>query len=318
MPADYESLTTGAGYVTLDAQTLAEVSGTDRAAFLHNLCTNDIRKLTPGAGCEAFFTNVQGKILAFVNVYCGEESLIIESVPGQADTLLPHLDRYLIREDVQLHDRTNEWAAMIVAGDQVAESLASILDKELPTTAWQHITVGVAEQTVSIARWPAPNAPMWLLRCERGAEEMVQHALRQCGVATCGQDARDVLRVEGGQPLYGRDITDANLPQEVDRDATAISFIKGCYLGQETVARIDALGHVNKILRGVRVEGDVIPAAGTALTVNDKEVGRVTSAVFSPKLGAPLALAFVRRGHEAVGTRLNCGDTDAVVIELPA
>src|SRR5438046_8506879 len=105
------------------------------------------------------------------------------------------------------------------------------------------------------------------------------------------------MRIEAGYPLYGRDITDKNLPQEIDRDRLAISFTKGCYLGQETVARIDALGHVNRLLRGIKFLTSAIPERGTELQSGGKVVGHVTSSCWSPGIGAPLALGFLRRGH---------------------
>jgi folate-binding protein YgfZ len=127
-----------------------------------------------------------------------------------------------------------------------------------------------------------------------------------------------MARIEAGVPLFGRDITADNLPQEIGRDQVAISFTKGCYLGQETVARIDALGHVNRQLVGVRFEGNEVPAVGTKLTAEGKEVGQVTSAAWSPKLAAPLAIALVRRGHAKAGTRLTSASGDAVIVVLPA
>src|SRR5205814_560451 len=117
-------------------------------------------------------------------------------------------------------------------------------------------------------------------------------------------EALEMVRIEAGTPFFGQDITDKNLPQELGRDALAISFTKGCYLGQETVARIDALGHVNQTLRGLRFAGLEIPQAGADLSTPDKPdkaVAHVTSAAFSPRLAAPLALGYVRRGYEAPG-----------------
>jgi folate-binding protein YgfZ len=132
----------------------------------------------------------------------------------------------------------------------------------------------------------------------------LKERLLEAGAVNCDAAAFDAVRIEAGWPLFGRDITPENLPQEVDRDAYAISFKKGCYLGQETVARIDAMGHVNRKLRRLKFAGDAAPAPGTALLAGDKHVGEVTSAAISPNFGAPLALGYVRRGHNEPGTRL--------------
>ncbi len=113
----------------------------------------------------------------------------------------------------------------------------------------------------------------------------------------------DALRIEAGTPEFGRDVNIDNLPQEIGRDARAINFVKGCYLGQETVARIDALGHVNKILRGLRIEGDSAPVSGSRLEADGKTVGTITSAAYSPGWRQPIALAIVRMTNAAAGTR---------------
>ncbi len=121
----------------------------------------------------------------------------------------------------------------------------------------------------------------------------------------CGIDVFETARIEACTPLYGRDITAENLPQEIDRDRLAISFTKGCYLGQETVARIDALGHVNRLLRLVKFSGETVPPAGTELQAadSDKPIGHVTSSRWSPKLNAPIAIALIRRGHHEIGSQ---------------
>jgi folate-binding protein YgfZ len=137
------------------------------------------------------------------------------------------------------------------------------------------------------------------------------------GFVLASSQAFESARIEAGMPRYGVDFNEENLPQEVGRDSEAISFTKGCYLGQETVARIDALGHVNQRLAGVRFFGSEVPAADTELTREGRIVGSVTSAAFSPKLGAPIALAMVRREANSPGTRLNSPAGECEVVALP-
>jgi folate-binding protein YgfZ len=132
-----------------------------------------------------------------------------------------------------------------------------------------------------------------------------------------GPQAFETARIESGMPRYGVDFNEENLPQEVGRDREAISFTKGCYLGQETVARIDALGHVNQRLAGVRFFGSGVPSGGTELAREGRIVGSVTSAAFSPKLDAPLALAMVRREANSPGTRLSSAAGECEVVALP-
>jgi folate-binding protein YgfZ len=137
------------------------------------------------------------------------------------------------------------------------------------------------------------------------------------GFVVVGNDAFTGARVEAGVPLFGIDFDEQNFPQEVGRDREAISFTKGCYLGQETVARIDALGHVNQRLVGVRFSGTILPDVGTELLHSGKKVGQITSVAYSPRLNAPLALAMVRRETNSPGTRLESGLRPCEVVSLP-
>lgn len=313
---DYRTLTQDAGLVDFSDRTQIELTGDDRATFLHNMCTNEIRKLAPGAGCEAFLTNAQGKILAHVLVFCGPESLVLETVPGEQQKLLTHLDRYLIREKVELHGRSEEWAELLLAGERCADVLHR-LGCELPATSMAHVAGRLGGQDVDVRRVAMLPSPAALIRCSRDGFEAVQQAALAAGARSCGQAAFEAARIEAGFPWYGQDIDEDNLPQEVARDAVAISFVKGCYIGQETVARIDALGHVNKTLVGLRMEGPDVPAQGEELTVDGKPLGRITSAAHSPRYSQPIALAYVRRGHTQPGATLLCGPQAATVVALP-
>jgi folate-binding protein YgfZ len=158
----------------------------------------------------------------------------------------------------------------------------------------------------------------FLLSCPADQAADLQQALLAAAATPCSSEALEMARIEAGFPWYGPDISEENLAPEVGRDKQAISYIKGCYLGQETIARIDALGHVNRLLMGVVFESADAPPAGTQLTANDKVVGQVTSATFSPKLQAPLALAYIRRGYLDPGTRLFSTVGPATVLGLPA
>jgi folate-binding protein YgfZ len=157
----------------------------------------------------------------------------------------------------------------------------------------------------------------FLIGCRRGDLQWICDHFRDAGASHCHHPAFEAARIEAGFPCFLRDISDKNLPQEVGRDQRAISFAKGCYLGQETVARIDALGHVNKLLCGLRFFQPAIPPRGMELLVGEKRVGEVTSATFSPRLGGPLAFAYLRRGHEKPGSRAASPLGPADVIALP-
>jgi folate-binding protein YgfZ len=313
---EYEALTTGVGLVELGHRTQIEVSGADRASFLHNLTTNEVRKLSAGAGCETFFTTVQGKTLAHGFVFALPNSHIINTVAGQSDVLLAHLDHYLVSERVTFTDRSAEWAEVWLGGPQSATLLERV-------AALPPLQTRLAHAAATIA-----GHPVWLRKAEITGEgysiatqaESVPEicaTLREAGAVACGEPAFNAARIEQGFPWFGVDITEKNLPQEVARDALAISFVKGCYLGQETVARIDALGHVNKTLVGVQFEQARPRADGVTLSLGEEVVGQVTSAGYLPRIGRSIALAYVRRGSNQPGMHLQSAVGAAEVVNLP-
>ncbi|MEX2185825.1 MAG: glycine cleavage T C-terminal barrel domain-containing protein [Pirellulales bacterium] len=320
--ADYACLAEGAAVAVLAVRTQISVRGADRSTFLHGMCTNDVKNLAAGQGREAFFTNVQGKTIGHAFLFAGDDAIALDATAGQAETLMPGLERYIIREDVQLVDRSGELGELLVAGPDAARLLATLTGGEVPRERLDQVAITIGGIPISLRRVDFVGGECFFVACDAGQAADVRAAIASGGAKPIGAEAVEAARIEQGTPLFGRDITPANLPQEVARDAAAISFNKGCYLGQETVARIDALGHVNRYLVGVRFDGDRPAEAGAKLTADDKIVGEVTSATFSPRLGAPLALAYVRRGHHEPGTKLQCdvvaaGIVAAEVVSLP-
>ncbi|MGE0607118.1 MAG: folate-binding protein YgfZ [Pirellulales bacterium] len=299
--AEYAALANTTGLVALPDRTQVELTGRDRASFLHSFCTNDIRSLAPGQGREAFICNVQGKLAGHGLVFCREESLVLESTPGQAEKLIQHLDRYLIREQVELHDRSHDWQELLLAGPQAESLLAALNIAPLPGERLSHGKAFIGGCQVQVRRVDFVRPPALLLSMESSRAAAVWRTLLDAGARPCGWQAWEAARIEAGWPWYGQDMNDENLPQELARDTQAISFVKGCYLGQETVARIDALGHVNKLLCRLRFATATPPAAGTVLFNGEKEVGRITSAAFSPGTQASVALGYLRRGSHQPG-----------------
>ena len=314
----YEALTAGTGLVDFRGRTLIEMSGADAASFLQSFCTQDVKRLAVGEGCEAFITSVQGKVLGHVMVRREAERIVLDTVPGEGDKLMAHLDRYIFRADVKLADRSSEWGELLLGGRKCSELLQKILDQELPVHDLSCVAATVAGRPVMVQRADRLLAESaFLVRATMDDWATVEQQLFDTGAMPCSLATFDTVRIEAGWPLYGRDINEQHLPQEVDRDAQAISFRKGCYLGQETVARIDALGHVNRKLRGLKFTGNSEPPIGLPLMDAEKQVGEVTSATWSPKFGAPLALGYVRRGHNEPGTRLTSSLGDVEVVQLP-
>lgn len=302
--AEYRAVREGVGLADMTHLGALEVTGRDRAAFLNAMLSNDIKRLAPGEGCRAALLDVHGKIQVIVTVLALEERLLVLTPPGRAASTFEALDRYLFSEKAFFKDVSEEVAALLLAGPGTAEMVRSLTGATLPETAWGSVPVAVDGAAVRLARGAsdlgAPDA--WLI-AGPGEVERVWRAATAGGARPVGLTALEPLRIEGGTPRLGTDIDDGVLLPEIPF-ADLVSYTKGCYLGQEVVVRIRDRGHVNRHLRGLRVEGTGVPEAGAPVLAGEAEVGRVTSAAWSPGFGQPVALAFVRRPHAEPGTAL--------------
>lgn len=315
--SQYSALTGSVGFAELTGRTILVVTGADSAQILQSFTTNDVKKLIPGAGCEAFVTSPQGKTLAHVLIFCEGDQYSVDAAPDLAATIISHFDRYVITEDVQLTDRTAEFRDILVAGPQAEFTLEKLTGAEPPKALLGHTSAQIAGRVAILRRVDYAGPVCYFIQTASADVAAVIDALIAAGANRCEASAVESARLEAGFPLFGADITAENLPQEVSRDAHAISFTKGCYLGQETVARIDAIGHVNRLLVGLRFDSTEVPAKGTAILAGDQQIGHVTSAAWSPRLAATLALAYLRRNHAKPGTSLSSSVGPASVIALP-
>jgi folate-binding protein YgfZ len=307
--AEYRQAIEHAALFDLSHEGKVEVMGKDAAGFLHNLCTNDVRNLPIGAACEAFLTTGQAKVVAYVLISHGVtgdgDGYWLDTAPGTAGRVVPHLDRYIISEQVELADRTSDFAVFHLAGPEAAAVLGRALRQSPPALAALHhqpVTFGTAAGW--ICRHDRLGLPGFDIWCTSAQAAAVWQALCQAGARPAGLRVYHILRVEAGTPVYGIDIDDTNLPQEVGRTEQAVSFTKGCYIGQETVARIRTYGHVNRSLVGLKLAGGNPAPSGAKLFRAGQEVGHVTSSGFSPGLESVIALAYVRRGSQEPGTAL--------------
>ena len=302
--ASYRALTTGCGVADLSNRSRVELTGADRIQFLHSFCTADIKRLVAGDGCEAFLTNHQGRTVGHVLVRVQANALLLDSAPGQAAAIIQHLNRFVISDRVEFRDLTAETAELLVAGDDAERVLNKVCGAALPGSFGQFALCSLAGKSVCVQRVDYAGSKSFVLTASAADLSAVMQTLESAGAVQCDPAAANAARLEGGVPLFGIDITDDNLPQEIGRDKQAISFTKGCYLGQETVARIDAMGHVNRLLVRVRFEAAEVPAPGLELAAGGKAVGKVTSATWSPRLASPLAFAMLRRTQATPGTKL--------------
>ncbi|HTU17560.1 MAG TPA: aminomethyltransferase family protein [Gemmataceae bacterium] len=324
--AEYDAARSAAVLVDDSPRGKIEVQGTDAARFLHNLTTNDILGLPPGGGCEAFLTTTKAKVIAYLLIYCHAEPVesagfSLDVAPGAADRIIQHLDRYLISEQVELSNHTTAFAQMHLAGPRSTDLLEQGFGANTPPKEpLQHIAFHFeGDSDIWVRRHDALGVPGYDIVCPAAQTARIWKRLIQAGARPAGREACEILRIEAGLPREGADIDENTFAPEVGRIAETICYTKGCYLGQESIVMARDRGQVNRTLVGVKLAA---PAPhDSRLFVGDKEVGRVTSSVFSPRLGTAIGLAYVRRGHQQPGTKLEVESegsrSPAEVVKLP-
>jgi len=292
-----------------ETRTHIELTGTDRAKFLHNFCTNDILKLSPGQGCEAFICNVKGRVIGHVTVFVGETSLWLESVPGAAAALTAHLDRYLIREDVTINDRSADVAEILLLGEGSSVLLSAVFGAAPFTELALHQSQlrTMDGNNVRVARIDRLGDQTWLLIVPKSEAAALVQQIETAGAVRLNEAQVESLRIAAGFPHYGRDLTDEHLAQEVGRTAQCISFTKGCYLGQEPIARLDALGHTNRELRRLTTTAIAPLIAGMTLRdeANTQDIGVITSAASAPDGHGSAALGYLKSRWLTAGTKVS-------------
>jgi tRNA-modifying protein YgfZ len=325
--AEYARTRAAASVFDVSHRGKVELSGPDAPSFVHNVCTNDVVNLPLGGGCEAFFTTAKAKVVAHALIYHvrvagGRDALWLDVAPGQAARVIQHLDHFLISEQVEMADHTADFAELHLAGPDAKAVLERALGDAVPDLGpLQHMERTFGESaTCHVRRHDPLGLPGYDLVCLKNRAADIWRRLTTAGAVPAGLDAYDVLRIEAGTPTFGADIDENRFVVEVGR-TDAICYTKGCYLGQEPIVMArDRAGHVNRSFRGLRLR-DAQSAAGDKLFAADgKEVGVVTSAAVSPRLG-PVALGYLRRGADQPGTTVEVGAAAsgraAVVTELP-
>jgi hypothetical protein len=303
--SEYAAATTGVAVFDVSDRLQIELTGKDARSFLHNFCTNDIKRLAAGDGCEAFVTNAKGRILAHVFIFATEQSVWIETSPRDEQALIAHFDRYLFHEDVRLRARTADYGELLLSGPASPKVLAGICPGVDSLAVLQHALGDLAGQAAVVRRTDLIGQPGYLLSVSRARLVDVWAALLGSGVTACGAEVFQACRIAAGFPLHGLDLTEENLAQEAARTQQAISFHKGCYLGQEPIARIDALGHVNRELCRVRIASETVPEPGTPVeSVEAQAIGSITSAARVPGEKRSVALACLRASHARPATPL--------------
>jgi folate-binding protein YgfZ len=326
--AEYEAVRGGgAGVFDLSSRGRVEVSGGEAVQFLNGMLTNDVAKLEDGAWMHAAFPNPQGRLLASVRVLRRGDTFLFDTEAATYERVLKYLERYTLAGDFRVRDLTSETALLSVQGSRSAEVIAAALGEEVHGLARDRIThagEGRDELLPVIIRATHTAEDGFDIFVNAADAQKLWDALVEAGATPAGFDALEVLRVEAGLPRYGVDSSEANVVLEVVDESEAVSYTKGCYTGQEIIARIHWRGHVAKKLAGIIFARDTEPPADSTVRTcaEGREVGRITSTVFSPRLGRRVALAVIRYDSLAPGTELKVfsGEEElcaAHVAELP-
>lgn len=282
----------------LSARVKLRLTGSDRVRFLNGQVTNDVRKATANLSIAACVLSAKGKMDALIFIGAGEDALLVDVDPELKETLAARLDRYLIADDVMIEDVTEDFAFFHVTGE-TAPALPNDIQwrrgKRFGTAGWD-LFVEAAEH-------------------DRLRELLASHE------SICDADCGERLRIERGVPRWGRELTNQIIPVEANLEDDAIDYAKGCYIGQEVISRMKMSGQTNKRLCGlVSVDGSALsPAMRLFATEGDKEVGWITSATRSDRLGKEIALGFAKRGSNEVATRLRArtaGAAAAIEVEV--
>src|SRR6185295_18230905 len=290
----------GVGLIDLSSRGRLELIGADRLRFLHGLVSCDVKGLTAGSGTYGFFTSGQGKVLADFALLAFEDRLWLDLPPGLDSEIAAHLAKYLIADRVEVK-ALDGVVPLALVGPGLADLLPELAAQ--PEGEWGHgkaVIGGVGGMEVELSRHPrfgAPGAMAWV-----PSEQAVRcvEILGGRGARPVGFEALEVLRVEAGLPRFGVDFGPENFPQETGQEEAAVSYTKGCYLGQEVVARINYRGGVQRSMRGLRFAGE-IPKRGAALGFEGREAGTVGSTAKSPRFGA-IGLAVIHKRGAAPGT----------------
>ena len=327
---EHAALRDAAGVLDLSFRSRLCLLGADRQKFLNGQVTNNVKDLKVGQGCYAALINAKGRMQSDLNIHVLENEILLDFEPGYAAAVAQRLEKYVIAEDVQVVDVAPHYGLLSVQGPKASEVVkaldleASVLPTEPMTfvsrkdaTLGEVYLMNLPRTATSGFDWFVPTAALGTV-----ADKLITAAKRVGGRA-CGWQSLETARIEAGIPRFGADMDETNLPLEAGIETRAVSFTKGCYIGQEVIARIRTYGQVAKSLCGLRL-GDAIralPRKGDKLFWGGKEVGYVTGALASPTLKCNIAFAYVRREHNAVGAELTLraagGESPARIVELP-
>ncbi len=324
---EYGAIAKGPALVDRSYRGLLQISGVDRGSWLHNFTTNFVKTLGSNEGTYAFALNVQGRILFDLNVLIRSESIWIDLDRRFVTTALQHFDKYTITEDVTTRDRSDDFVRLAVVGPDAMELLSTLGAPHvgtLPALGATEIAWGDAAMTLVRHDFCGPLSGELFVPVPMAVKvwQKLTDPSLGFGAVPAGDDAVQMHRIEAGIPWPGREITDEYLPAETGQLERAVSFVKGCYLGQEVVERMRTRDVVARRLIGLQMDGEVIPPGGAdILGPGDKVIGSVTSACRSPLKRAVIGMGYVKTASSDEGTSLRVSwdgqSAEAAVVPLP-
>ena len=326
---EYTALHQTAGVLDLSFRSRICLTGADRARFLHGQVTNDVNRLSPGAGCYAAITTAKGKMEGDLNIYALADELLLDFEPGLTEKITARLEKFLVADDVQIVDVAALYGLLSVQGPKAGEVIAALgIFPALPAKPLQSVKISDAMlgeiYLVAIVRTAFSGFDLFVPTDSLAAvADKLIAAAKSIGGRACGWGALENSRIEAGIPRYGADMDESNIPLECGIESSAISYQKGCYIGQEVINRIHSIGHVNKELRSLRLASELsaLPIKGDKLFHGDKDAGYLTSAAKSPITDSISALGYVRREANAPGTELTLrsagGETKVAISASP-
>ncbi|MFO0937909.1 MAG: glycine cleavage T C-terminal barrel domain-containing protein [Gemmataceae bacterium] len=307
------AITAVAGFDRSTAGTISLI-GPDAVQFLHNLCSNDVKSLPVGGGCEAYLCDPRAKVQQQFWVSRVADGIWLETVPGRDPSLFQALDRYLISERIELTNSTNDSVQYHVAGPKAKSALEAVTGVSLDLPEFHH----VFHEGDRIRRRMVLGVDGYDIVCPKARATAWRPRLEQAGVVFGNEADFETLRIEAGSPEMGKDIDENRFVMEVAHAPRAVSYAKGCFPGQEPIVMArDRAGFINRAFLGVKVLSGGPIAFGTKLTRDGQDVGVITSSIDSPRLGAPVALGYIKRGHQEPGTKLDANGQSVEVLGMP-
>jgi folate-binding protein YgfZ len=318
----YAALREGAALVRVSRTGRILLTGADRRSYLQGLLTNDIEALTPGTGCYAAMLTAQGRMITDMRVLELGDGVLLDVPAEVTSAIREHLDRFVFTEDVTVHDVTATRAELGLYGPRAIDVLAAAGSQGgAPEALFATNRIRIAGQDALLVRSDSAGVRGFDIIADPGGILAIDAALLAAGAVPATDEDVEIVRIESGRPRFGADLDTDTIPLEAGLEDRAISRSKGCYVGQEVIVRVLDRGHgrVARRLVGLTLTaGSPVPAIGARVHGGGKDVGRVTSAVFSPALGRPIALAYVHREFVEPGTHVDVDASgDAVVAALP-